>query len=120
MGFIETPYRPILDGKKVDFNNAPHYLSAEQEDSMIIAQANAKLTKIGEFATDRIKCRQHGDFPVLGPDEIDFMDISPNQIVGVSASLIPFLSHDDANRARLASSWAVSYTHLTLPTNREV
>ena len=104
MGFIETPYRPILDGKKVDFNNAPHYLSAEQEDSMIIAQANAKLTKIGEFATDRIKCRQHGDFPVLGPDEIDFMDISPNQIVGVSASLIPFLSHDDANRALMGSN----------------
>jgi len=104
MGFIETPYRPILDGLLVDFTNKPQYLSAEQEDYKIIAQANAKLNAKGEFATDRIKCRQHGEFPVLSPDEIEFIDISPNQIVGVSASLIPFLSHDDANRALMGSN----------------
>ncbi len=104
MGFIETPYRPILDGIRVDFTNNPQYLSAEQEDYKIIAQANAKLNTKGEFATDRIKCRQHGEFPVLSPDEIEFIDISPNQIVGVSASLIPFLSHDDANRALMGSN----------------
>ncbi|WMX14734.1 MULTISPECIES: DNA-directed RNA polymerase subunit beta [unclassified Aureispira] len=104
MGFIETPYRPILDGIRVDFGNNPQYLSAEQEDYKIIAQANAKLNTKGEFATDRIKCRQHGEFPVLSPDEIEFIDISPNQIVGVSASLIPFLSHDDANRALMGSN----------------
>lgn len=104
MGFIETPYRPILDGIRVDFNNNPQYLSAEQEDYKIIAQANAKLNTKGEFSTDRIKCRQHGEFPVLSPDEIEFIDISPNQIVGVSASLIPFLSHDDANRALMGSN----------------
>jgi len=104
MGFIETPYRPILDGKKVDFDNAPKYLSAEEEDFKIIAQANAKLNNFGEFSTDRIKCRQHGDFPVLSPEEIEYIDISPNQIVGVSASLIPFLSHDDANRALMGSN----------------
>ncbi|CAA6818195.1 MAG: DNA-directed RNA polymerase beta subunit (EC [uncultured Aureispira sp.] len=104
MGFIETPYRPILDGIRVDFSNNPQYLSAEQEDYKIIAQANAKLNTKGEFSTDRIKCRQHGEFPVLSPDEIEFIDISPNQIVGVSASLIPFLSHDDANRALMGSN----------------
>ncbi|MCH2022360.1 MAG: DNA-directed RNA polymerase subunit beta [Saprospiraceae bacterium] len=104
MGFIETPYRPILDGIKVDFDNSPQYLSAEQEDFKTIAQANAKLNDLGEFATDRVKCRKHGDFPVLSPDEIEFIDISPNQIVGVSASLIPFLSHDDANRALMGSN----------------
>ncbi|MGH1338350.1 MAG: DNA-directed RNA polymerase subunit beta [Aureispira sp.] len=104
MGFIETPYRPIVEGTRVDFENNPQYLSAEQEDYKIIAQANAKLNTKGEFATDRIKCRQHGDFPVLAPDEIEFIDISPNQIVGVSASLIPFLSHDDANRALMGSN----------------
>jgi DNA-directed RNA polymerase subunit beta len=104
MGFIETPYRPILDGIRVDFTNNPQYLSAEQEDYKIIAQANAKLNAKGEFSTDRIKCRQHGEFPVLSPDEIEFIDISPNQIVGVSASLIPFLSHDDANRALMGSN----------------
>ncbi len=104
MGFIETPYRKILDGTQVDFDNKPEYLSAEQEDYKIIAQANAKLNEFGEFVTDRVKCRQHGDFPVLSPEDIEYIDISPNQIVGVSASLIPFLSHDDANRALMGSN----------------
>ncbi len=104
MGFIETPYRKIVGGKKVDFKNLPDYLSAEQEDFKIIAQANARLNDVGEFQTDRIKCRQHGDFPVLSPEDIEYIDISPNQIVGVSASMIPFLSHDDANRALMGSN----------------
>ncbi len=104
MGFIETPYRKLSEDKKVDFDDTPDYLSAEQEDYKIIAQANAKLNEFGEFVTDRVKCRQHGDFPVLSPEDIEYIDISPNQIVGVSASLIPFLSHDDANRALMGSN----------------
>jgi len=104
MGFLETPYRKIIGGKKVDFKKSPDYLSAEQEDFQTIAQANAQLNKIGEFVTDRVKSRQNGEFPVLPPEDIDYIDISPNQIVGVSASLIPFLSNDDANRALMGSN----------------
>ncbi|MCP4437403.1 MAG: DNA-directed RNA polymerase subunit beta [Aureispira sp.] len=103
MGFIETPYRRIVENK-VDLENLPKYLSAEEEDYAIIAQANTKISTLGEFATDRIKCRQHGEFPVLTPEDLEYIDISPNQIVGVSASLIPFLSHDDANRALMGSN----------------
>ncbi|EJF53008.1 DNA-directed RNA polymerase, beta subunit [Saprospira grandis DSM 2844] len=106
MGFIETPYRSVTKGGKVDLKNDPVYLSAEEEDFKTIAQANTTLSKKGVFDTDRVKCRNHGDFPVLDPneDEIEFIDIAPNQIVGVSASMIPFLSHDDANRALMGSN----------------
>jgi len=104
MGFIETPYRKIIDGERVDFIDNPTYLSAEEEDFGIIAQANTPITEKGFFDTDRIKCRDNGEFPVLSPDEVDYIDVAPNQIVGVSASLIPFLSHDDANRALMGSN----------------
>jgi len=104
MGFIETPYRRIIDGERVDFIDNPTYLSAEEEDFGIIAQANTPITEKGFFDTDRIKCRDNGEFPVLSPDEVDYIDVAPNQIVGVSASLIPFLSHDDANRALMGSN----------------
>lgn len=106
MGFIETPYRSVTKGGKVDLKNDPVYLSAEEEDFKTIAQANTTLSKKGVFDTDRVKCRNHGDFPILDPsdDEIEFIDIAPNQIVGVSASMIPFLSHDDANRALMGSN----------------
>jgi DNA-directed RNA polymerase subunit beta len=80
------------------------YLSAEGEDFKTIAQANAPLDDDGSFLSDRIKCREHGDFPVLSPPEIEYMDVAPNQIVGVSASLIPFLENDDANRALMGSN----------------
>ncbi|RMG81698.1 MAG: DNA-directed RNA polymerase subunit beta, partial [Bacteroidetes bacterium] len=98
MGFLETPYRKVENGI-VDVVNPPEYLSAEGEDFKKIAQANAGISETGAFLTDRIKCREHGDFPILSPEEIEYMDVAPNQIVGVSASLIPFLENDDANRA---------------------
>ncbi|NND76571.1 MAG: DNA-directed RNA polymerase subunit beta, partial [Flavobacteriales bacterium] len=103
MGFLETPYRKVNDGV-VDVNGKAQYLSAEGEDFKKIAQANALISEKGEFVSDRIKCREHGDFPVLAPKEIEYMDVAPNQIVGVSASLIPFLENDDANRALMGSN----------------
>ena len=103
MGFLETPYRPVTSGI-VNMDDEPLYLSAEAEDFKKIAQANAPLTETGGFVTDRVKCREHGDFPVLTPDEVEYMDVAPNQIVGVSASLIPFLENDDANRALMGSN----------------
>jgi len=103
MGFLETPYRKVDKGI-VDVKNEAQYLSAEGEDFKKIAQANAPLNEKGVFQLDRIKCREHGDFPVLAPKEIEYMDVAPNQIVGVSASLIPFLENDDANRALMGSN----------------
>lgn len=102
MGFIETPYHPVKEGK-VDLK-ALTYLSAEEEDDAKIAQANAQLTEKGEFAEERIISRETGDFPVLEKNEVEYMDVAPNQIVGLSASLIPFLEHDDANRALMGSN----------------
>ena len=103
MGFLETPYRKVEEGK-VDMSGEIKYLSAEGEDYKRIAQANSEIKESGAFVTDRIKCREHGEFPVLTPDEIEYMDVAPNQIVGVSASLIPFLENDDANRALMGSN----------------
>jgi len=103
MGFLETPYREVKNGKVVTKGDAI-YLSAEGEDFKKIAQANSVIDEKGAFMTDRIKCREHGDFPVLPPEEIEYMDVAPNQIVGVSASMIPFLENDDANRALMGSN----------------
>jgi DNA-directed RNA polymerase subunit beta len=104
MGFLETPYRKVTNGV-VDLTEAGvGYLSAEGEDLSRIAQANSELLENGAFAIDRIKSRQTGEFPVLTPSELDLMDVAPNQIVGVSASLIPFLENDDANRALMGSN----------------
>ena len=103
MGFLETPYRKVKEGKVVIKGNA-EYLSAEGEDFLKIAQANATIDEKGAFIGDRVKCREHGDFPVLTPSEIEYIDVAPNQIVGVSASLIPFLENDDANRALMGSN----------------
>jgi DNA-directed RNA polymerase subunit beta len=80
------------------------FMSAEGEDYIKVAQANSPVGKDGLFAIDRIKCREHGDFPVLTPEEVEYMDVAPNQIVGVSASMIPFLENDDANRALMGSN----------------
>jgi len=102
MGFLETPYRKVMNGV-VDMINV-EYLSAESEDFCKVAQANSPVSDDGIFATDRIKSREHGEFPVLTPEDLDFMDVAPNQIVGVSASLIPFLENDDANRALMGSN----------------
>jgi DNA-directed RNA polymerase subunit beta len=103
MGFIETPYRTVEKGL-VDMSGNVTYLTAEEEDTHNIAQANAPLKDSGEFVNDRVKARFEGDFPVLEPSSISYMDIAPNQIVSVAASLIPFLEHDDANRALMGSN----------------
>jgi len=102
MGFIETPYRKVNEGK-VDMKKLS-FLSAEEEDLAKIAQANSALNEKGEFKEDKIVSRQTGDFPILEKNEVEFMDVAPNQIVGLSASLIPFLEHDDANRALMGSN----------------
>jgi len=102
MGFIETPYRKVKEGK-VDLKHQ-HYLSAEEEDEAKIAQANIPLDDKGNFVEEKIKSRQTGDFPILDREEVEYMDVAPNQIVGLSASLIPFLEHDDANRALMGSN----------------
>lgn len=103
MGFLETPYRAVESGK-VTYAEEPIYLSAEGEDFKVVAQANTPTDETGAFLTDRIKCREHGEFPVYTSEEIHYMDVAPNQIVGVSASLIPFLEHNDANRALMGSN----------------
>ncbi|MCE2733613.1 MAG: DNA-directed RNA polymerase subunit beta [Chryseotalea sp.] len=103
MGFIETPYRKIENGKAKS-KDGIIYLTAEEEDTHYIAQANAKLKDNGEFLDEKVKARFEGDFPVVEPKELRYMDIAPNQIVSVAASLIPFLEHDDANRALMGSN----------------
>ncbi|MEO8732769.1 MAG: DNA-directed RNA polymerase subunit beta, partial [Flavobacteriales bacterium] len=103
LGFIETPYREVKDGK-VDLKGTPIYLSAEEEDMKMIAQANAQVAESGEFTGKRIKARQMGDFPVVEPKELELMDVAPNQIASIAASLIPFLEHNDANRALMGSN----------------
>ncbi|MEQ9405212.1 MAG: DNA-directed RNA polymerase subunit beta [Cyclobacteriaceae bacterium] len=108
MGFIETPYRDVDEKGKVNMDpHAIKYLTAEEEDTFNIAQANAPLKddgKLGEFINDKIKARFEGDFPVVGPTDLRYMDVAPNQIVSVAASMIPFLEHDDANRALMGSN----------------
>ena len=101
MGFIETPYREVIDGV---VSSKSKYLSAEEEEEKVIAQANAPIDDKGKFTINRIKAREMGDFPIVGPNKVDFMDVAPNQIASISASLIPFLEHDDANRALMGSN----------------
>ncbi|MFT5617137.1 MAG: DNA-directed RNA polymerase subunit beta [Arenicella sp.] len=103
MGFIETPYRQVEDGK-VNMTENVQYMSAEEEEGRNIAQANAGLSKKGEFTNEQVKARYEGDFPIVKPEDVAFMDVAPNQIVSVAASLIPFLEHDDANRALMGSN----------------
>lgn len=102
MGFIETPYHPVKMGK-VDLKELT-FLSAEEEDEKKIAQANVPIDSNGEFTEEKIIARETGDFPILEKNDVQFMDVAPNQIVGLSASLIPFLEHDDANRALMGSN----------------
>jgi len=103
LGFIETPYRKVENGK-IDFKNKPIYLSAEEEEDKYIAQANIPLLKDGTINTDRVIARMEGDFPVVDPKSIHYTDVAPNQISSISASLIPFLEHNDANRALMGSN----------------
>jgi DNA-directed RNA polymerase subunit beta len=102
LGFIETPYREVKDGK-VEINQEPIYLTAEEEDEKMIAQAIAKIDDKGNF-TDLVKARFEGDFPVVDPKDLHLMDVGANQIASIAASSIPFLEHDDANRALMGSN----------------
>lgn len=104
MGFIETPYRKVTNSK-VNFSSKEIvYLAAEEEEGKIIAQGNALLNNDGTFAHNRIKARRDADYPLVSPDEIELMDVSPTQIASVAAALIPFLEHNDANRALMGSN----------------
>ena len=113
MGFIETPYRKVHEGH-VDMKKV-FFLSAEEEDTAKIAQANAPLDEKSNFVNDKVKSRETGDFPILDKNEVEYMDVAPNQIVGLSASLIPFLEHDDANRALMGSNMQRQAVPLILP-----
>ena len=104
LGFIETPYRVVTDSTVNLDQNAVTYLTAEEEEGKIIAQGNAPLDENGRFIKSRVKARQEGDFPLVEPNEVDLMDVSPTQIASIAASLIPFLEHDDANRALMGSN----------------
>ena len=116
MGFIETPYRKVADGRVDLTDKGIHYFSAEEEEGLTIAQANAPLNDAGEFLVpDKIKARDNGDFPVVTATEVDLMDVAPNQISSIAASLIPFLEHDDANRALMGSNMMRQAVPLVMP-----
>ena len=104
LGFIETPYRKVENGRVDLDNNDVVYLSAEEEEGKIIGQGNAPLRDDGTFIRDRVKCRQDADYPVVPPSQVELMDVSPQQIGSIAASLIPFLEHDDAHRALMGSN----------------
>ena len=103
LGFIETPYRNVEEGK-IDYNHKPIYLSAEEEEDKIIAQANTIIAEDGQFVNSKVKVRYQADYPITPREEVDLIDIAPNQIASIAASLIPFLEHDDANRALMGSN----------------
>jgi len=103
LGFIETPYREVIDGN-VNITEEPRYLSAEEEEGMKFAQSNLPLNEEGSFVADKVIVREEADYPVVEPTAVNFMDVAPNQIASISASLIPFLEHDDANRALMGSN----------------
>ena len=104
LGFIETPYREVKDGVVNLKNDEVVYLTAEIEEGQIIAQGNAPVNPDGSFINDRVKARLDADFPIVQPDQVQLMDVSPTQIASIAASLIPFLEHDDANRALMGSN----------------
>ncbi len=112
LGFIETPYRKVKNGK---VSKQIEYLTADDEDKQVIAQANAPLTEKGVFIRDRVKARYKGEFPVVPPGDLNYMDVSSNQIVSIAAALIPFLEHDDANRALMGSNMQRQAVPLLVP-----
>jgi len=101
LGFIETPYRKVVKGK---VSTEIEWLSANEEEEARIAQANAPIDDKGNFLNEFVLCRERGDFPLLKPDDIDYMDVAPDQMVSIAAAMIPFLEHDDANRALMGSN----------------
>ena len=114
MGFIETPYRRVKAGV-VDLKSDPVYLSAEEEENKLIAQSNVNVDKSGKITDEKVIARQEGDFPLTEPSNVHFTDVAPNQIASISASLIPFLEHDDANRALMGSNMMRQAVPLLLP-----
>ncbi len=103
LGFIETPYRKVDKGV-IDYKHDPIYLSAEEEEDKIIAQANTVVNNEGTFVNEKVKVRYQADYPITPREEVDLIDIAPNQIASIAASSIPFLEHDDANRALMGSN----------------
>ena len=114
MGFIETPYRRVKGGV-VDLKSDPVYLSAEEEENKLIAQSNINVDKSGKIIDEKVIARQEGDFPLTEPSNVHYTDVAPNQIASISASLIPFLEHDDANRALMGSNMMRQAVPLLLP-----
>lgn len=104
LGFIETPYRKVVDGKVDMSAEGCVYMSAEEEEDKMVAQANVHLDDEGNIIDERISCRHEADFPVVTKEQVHYMDVAPNQIASIAASLIPFLEHDDANRALMGSN----------------
>ena len=104
LGFIETPYRKVNDAKVDLSENGVVYMTAEEEENKTVAQGNAPLDDEGHFIRSKVKARLEADFPVVAPEEVDLMDVSPSQIASIAAALIPFLEHDDANRALMGSN----------------
>ena len=113
-GFLETPYRKVNKGK---VTKEVEFLSAEQEDIFTIAQANAQLDEQSKFVKERVKSRLQGEFPIVSPDQVEYMDVAPAQIVSPAAALIPFLEHDDANRALMGSNMQRQAVPLLKPQN---
>jgi DNA-directed RNA polymerase subunit beta len=112
LGFIETPYRVVKNGRVTD---ELAWLDANREEDAVIAQANAKLNPDGTFVDELVLCRQRGDVPLVPPDRIDYMDVAPEQLVSIAAALIPFLEHDDANRALMGSNMQRQAVPLVYP-----
>src|SRR5438270_2832509 len=112
LGFIETPYRVVKNGKVTD---ETRWLSASEEEEYAVAQANARLTEDGHFADELVLCRKRDDYPLLPSARIDFMDVAPEQLVSIAAALIPFLEHDDANRALMGSNMQRQSVPLLFP-----
>jgi DNA-directed RNA polymerase subunit beta len=104
LGFIETPYRKVESGKVDLSEEGIQYFTAEEEENLVVAQGNAPLTEDGSFIRTKVKSRLQADFPVVAPDEVNLMDVAPSQIASIAAALIPFLEHDDANRALMGSN----------------
>ena len=115
LGFIETPYRKIEDNKVNTSQDGIIYLAAEEEEERIIAQGNAPLDKDGRFMLSRVKARKDADYPIVDPEEVELMDVSPMQIASIAAALIPFLEHDDANRALMGSNMMRQAVPLVIP-----
>lgn len=103
LGFIETPYYKVENGKVLN-DQEPIYMTAEEEEDMVVAQSSTKISKDGNIIDERVKTRLMADFPIVSPDQVDLMDVASNQIASIAASLIPFLEHDDANRALMGSN----------------